>query len=69
MKENQNVPNRPSYRVEVKQGDATIVYATDISQMEIAVKLSLSLHEASNTKHIIHVIHDDIIDVTFIRYA
>ncbi len=69
MNKTQNSTPQPVYRVEIHQNDNTILYADNIPQMEIAVKLSLSLHEASNTSHIIHVIHDDLIDCTFVRYA
>lgn len=69
MQTNQNLTPQPTYRVELKQNDNTISFADDIPKKEFAVKLSLSLHESSNTPHIIHVIHDDIIDCTFERYA
>lgn len=63
-----NAQNEPMYRVECIQDEQNIQFAKDIPNMETAVKIALHLHEISNTKHLIHVIHDDIIDVTFIRY-
>ena len=69
MNKSQNPTPQPVYRVEIKQNDKSISFAENVPTMEIAVKLSLSLHEYSNTPHIIHVIHDDIIDCTFVRYA
>ena len=60
------------YRVDFKQrtpDDTNLVTICDnIPQMEMAVKIALSIHECSNTAHTIHVMHDDLIDVTFIRY-
>lgn len=63
-----NGSNGPMYHVEYKQDGQSVHLAKDIPNMETAVKIALHLHEISNTKHHIHVIHDDIIDVTFIRY-
>ncbi len=60
---------KPTYRVEFNLGDATLVIANDIPVMENAVEFALNLHRASNTEHIIHVIHDDLIDVTFIKHV
>lgn len=58
--------NQPTYRIEFKQDDAMVIIAANIPQMEQAVKFALDLHNASNTVHYIHVIHDDLIDVTFV---
>lgn len=60
---------QPAYRIEFKNSGQVVSICNNIPQMEMAVKIALSLHECSNTEHIIHVIHDDIIDVTFVRYV
>lgn len=71
MKPKEN--KQPVYRIEFKQRTPDTVnlvsICDNIPQMEMAVKIALSLHECSNTEHTIHVIHDDIIDVTFVRYV
>ncbi len=58
----------PTYSIEYKNGEKRVLIANNIPSIEIAVKFALNLHEASNVEHIVHVIHDDIIDVTFVRY-
>lgn len=63
-----NSQNELKYHVEYKQDGQSVYFARGIPDMETAVRIALHLHEVSNTKHLIHVIHDDIIDVTFIRY-
>ena len=60
---------QPTYRIEFKNKGQVVSICDNIPQMEMAVKIALSLHECSNTEHIIHVLHDDIIDVTFVRYV
>lgn len=63
--------NKPTYKVEFKQdvnSCQSVLIADNIPQMDKAVELALLMHRISNTPHFIYVIHDDIIDVTFIRY-
>lgn len=69
MQTNQNPTQNPTYSVEIKQDSYKIFFAKDVPSMELAVKIALHTHEVMNTPHIIHVIHDDIIDCTFVRYA
>lgn len=61
--------NQPKYLIEFKQDEKNVCLAENIPALENAVQLALELHRVANTSHIIHVIHDDIIDVTFVRYA
>ena len=69
MEKQTNLTPQPSYRVEIKQNEQKISIAENIPQMDHAVEFALRLHQSSNKDHIIHVIHDDIIDCTFVRYA
>ena len=66
---NQNPTLNPTYCVEIKQDSQKLFFAKDVPSIELAVKIALHTHEVMNTPHIIHVIHDDIIDCTFVRYA
>lgn len=58
----------PTYHIEYKHCGQKVLIAKEIPSMELAVKFALNLHEASNAEHLIHVIHEDVIDVTFVRY-
>ncbi len=65
----ETTPNTSTvYSIEYKNNEKRVLIAKNIPTMELAVKFALNLHEASNVEHIVHVIHDDIIDVTFVRY-
>lgn len=57
-----------TWRINIQQKSSNISFAEKISSKEEAVKFALSIHEASNVPHVIYVLHDDIIDVTFTRY-
>lgn len=64
--------NKINYKIEFKQdvgnSTSTVVIANNIPSLENAVEFALNLHRASNYPHYIYVIHDDMIDITFIKY-
>lgn len=66
-KSKKTITNQPLWHVTFQQNDFVVKVFTDIPNFETAVKLSLSLHEASNVTHNIYVMHGDIIDVVFNR--
>lgn len=69
MKNNPTTEKKePQYRIEYKANGQVVQLCKDIPAMELAVKIALSIHEVCNNAHIMHVMHDDIIDVTFVRY-
>lgn len=64
----ENKDKKPTWHINIHQNTANILFAENIPTMELAVKIALSIHEASNTQHIVYVMKDDLIEVTFTRY-
>ena len=59
---------KPVWHINIHQDSSNILFANNIPSMEMAVKIALSVHEISNTTHVIYVMKDDLIEVTFTRY-
>lgn len=57
--------SQQNYKIVFKQNDTSVNIAENIPTIEEAVTFSLNLHKASNSKHTIYVMHEDMIDITF----
>lgn len=56
---------KPNFNIVFKQNESSVVIAENLSCIEDAVTFALNLHKASNTEHMIYVIQDDMIHITF----
>lgn len=59
---------KANYKIVFKQNDSSVIIAQGIPTIEESVTFALNLHKASNAHHVIYVMQDDMIHITFSFY-